>query len=774
MTDLASKYRPQTFEEVLGQSHIINALKSFQSTDKWPHAFLFTGGSGQGKCISGETLILTEKGLLPINYFSEFYGYTPLELQIFSKEGIDKTSFFYKEEVNNTIKIKDSLGYELEGTPEHPILILDENYNLIFRKLKDLKITDKNIIFVGSNYFSKNNKELNFEQIKKIKDTNSILITNLPKFFNEKLATLLGYVIANGCKASLTSPKIIFCSNNEIINNDIKGIIRELGYTGELNSYQKENKTISYSLGGEWYGKFITYLLGKPLQTARFKEVPLIVLQSTKECQSAFLRALFDCDSAYYSGNIEYLSASKILVDQVQAMLLNFGIVCNRHIKRVKNYDHDYHILTISSFYVDVYFTEIGSLKYTKENCIRNTNIHGIACFDYVGKILENLKNTLKVNKAGQFLFEDKYERFPRIFGRARNLFINKQFTKILTKTYALDILIAYEEFIVKYNLQPDNEFIYKLKHIFSNSNFTINSITKIEYLTHEKGKNVYDFTIPKSHCFISNGFISHNTSLARLIAKGLGVTASNLIEYDGATHSGVDNVRALIETLPYGGFEASQKRMVILDECHSLSKAAWQAFLKTIEEPPSHIYFAFCTTEAEKVPDTIKTRCNVFNVKPTSVDDLFDLLFVVSELENFQLKPEILQLVSLEAEGSPRRALNFLSVVRGCTSKQQAAKALESAQETEELRSLCSLLISGNATWEKALPILKNLDTQNMEGIRIGVLAYVSKVLLNTTSAEKAARLCAILDQFKTPWHTPSEKMAPLLLAVGTLLFGE
>ena len=104
-------------------------------------------------------------------------------------------------------------------------------------------------------------------------------------------------------------------------------------------------------------------------------------------------------------------------------------------------------------------------------------------------------------------------------------------------------------------------------------------------------------------------------TTIGRLIAATLGAETN---EIDAATYSGVEAMRSLVEFVGYQPPRTS--RLIIIDECHRLSRNAWDAVLKPIEEPPAHLYWALCTTEFDAVPDTIVTRC--YHCKLDRLDD--------------------------------------------------------------------------------------------------------------------------------------------------------
>lgn len=211
----------------------------------------------------------------------------------------------------------------------------------------------------------------------------------------------------------------------------------------------------------------------------------------------------------------------------------------------------------------------------------------------------------------------------------------------------------------------------------------------------------------------------------------------------------------------------------VAVHNCHMLSKSAWNSLLKVIEEPPEHVYWAFCTTEPGKVPKTVKTRTHAYDLGSVKTDDLFDLLDFVRSEEDMSLNDECLDVIAKESNGSPRQALVYLSMADNCKNKQEVLQLLKSADESAEIIDLCRLLVGGNVTWKKAIKILNKLKENevNPESIRIVVVNYVNSVLLKTKDENKAIYLLSVLDAFSSVCN-PSEKMAPILLALGDCVF--
>jgi DNA polymerase-3 subunit gamma/tau len=187
------------------------------------------------------------------------------------------------------------------------------------------------------------------------------------------------------------------------------------------------------------------------------------------------------------------------------------------------------------------------------------------------------------------------------------------------------------------------------------------------------------------AHAFLFTGVRGvGKTTSARILAKALncvnGPTATpcqkcpqcqeitigsdvDVQEIDGASYNGVDEVRRLQETLPYRP-QRDRFKIFIVDEVHMLSNAAWNAFLKTLEEPPPHVKFIFATTEVHKVPVTILSRCQRYDFKLISAKDISDRIRFVLDQEKIEADDAALKIVAREAAGSARDAMSLLDQV--------------------------------------------------------------------------------------------------------------
>jgi DNA polymerase-3 subunit gamma/tau len=158
-------------------------------------------------------------------------------------------------------------------------------------------------------------------------------------------------------------------------------------------------------------------------------------------------------------------------------------------------------------------------------------------------------------------------------------------------------------------------------------------------------------------------------TTVARIFAKSIGISVNDLYEIDAASNRGIVDIKELrdgVRVLPFD----SKYKVYIIDEVHMLSKDAWGALLKTLEEPPSHVIFILATTELHKVPDTIISRCQVFTFKKASDAACKKMLIDVAKKEGFELDAGSAEILAILADGSFRDALGELQKVLNFSGK--------------------------------------------------------------------------------------------------------
>ncbi|MCF7812303.1 DNA polymerase III subunit gamma/tau [Candidatus Gracilibacteria bacterium] len=234
------------------------------------------------------------------------------------------------------------------------------------------------------------------------------------------------------------------------------------------------------------------------------------------------------------------------------------------------------------------------------------------------------------------------------------------------------------------------------------------------------------------SHAYLFSGSRgTGKTSTARILAKGLNcseavdgnpcgkcsfcqdISKGNLIdviEIDAASNRGIDEIRELREKIKFSPNRALRK-VYIIDEVHMLTKEAFNALLKTLEEPPEHAFFILATTEMHKLPETIVSRCQTFIFHRFSLDQLSERLQAICDEEKFRAESEALQLIARKAEGGLRDAISLLEQI---ASETEGKITAENVRNSLGISSLETLENFWNALQEKnsetALSLLQEI----------------------------------------------------------------
>jgi DNA polymerase III gamma/tau subunit len=271
----------------------------------------------------------------------------------------------------------------------------------------------------------------------------------------------------------------------------------------------------------------------------------------------------------------------------------------------------------------------------------------------------------------------------------------------------------------------------------------------------------------PRTYLFVGPSGVG-KTTCARIIRRRLSIPVGNVVEIDGATFTGIDEARRIKDLVQSPALGSDRRRMLIVDECHRLSKQAWDSWLKVMEEPPAHLYIALCTTEVSKVPDTVKTRFHCYRLDPVSEEELGKLLEQVKRKESLAVSDEVLDYIAAQSNGSPRQALMYLSQCRDVQSVKRArgiVRKAEIATEGDEV-GIARLLVAGNRSWPTYMKAVEKVAKLEAESIRIVTVRYVAAVMRKQQQPKKAASLAGVLEAFSQPYNA-SDGDAPLLLSI-------
>ncbi len=248
------------------------------------------------------------------------------------------------------------------------------------------------------------------------------------------------------------------------------------------------------------------------------------------------------------------------------------------------------------------------------------------------------------------------------------------------------------------------------------------------------------------SHAYLFYGTRgTGKTSIARIFSNAIGTTLNDLYEIDAASNRGIDDIRELREAVNILPLESKQK-VYLIDEVHMLTKEAFNALLKTLEEPPKHVVFILATTEMEKLPETIISRCQTFTFKKPTQKILRDMVVDVSKKEGFSLEKSSADLIATLSEGSFRDAHGILQKIIATSPDKKI-----SVEEVEKITGapngeLVNEIISSIAKrdLEKGLDTVQKVVEQNidMKVFMKLLLEKVRAVLLLTYAPKTEERM--------------------------------
>lgn len=443
--------------------------------EMWEHKFpMVIAGRGSAKCITADSWIITDNGIQTIGDIipnkdlileKQF-----INLNVLGENGFNPVEYCWSNGLTKTIKIKTHMGFEIEGTPNHPIRVV-RNSRLEWVELQNLKLDD----YIPIN----RNTDVSWQA------------NNL----SPDHAWFLGSIIGDG--GYTVRGRIGFTSNDQFMHDEVQRIAIDM-----FNKPFSKNKAGKYS-----YFLYGTEIWDKLFQVYGFnsavcaeKDVPKIIYSASKQAIAAFISGLFDTDgTANKRRGISFCSKSRNLTYNLQKLLLLFGIVARVTPKLNKTYNRYYYLLTISNqdnlklFYEYIGFRLLRKQKRLEaliNNKVGNPNID-IIPRELIQKSVLSLSEKVRIMNRTHLSDSDK-----KFFTPYRIETYNPSYNKLKHSLNITSELQNEQDWIFLKKVSDQNYFYDKLESIEKSNNYT------------------YDVHIPKDHSFISNGFISHNSYL--------------------------------------------------------------------------------------------------------------------------------------------------------------------------------------------------------------------------------------------------------------------
>lgn len=462
---------------------------------------IIRGATGSGKCSDINSLHLTEHGLLDyaeiMNIFNipkiKRHEYHDLEINLstpLKKDGKDKTSHIYYDGYGISREILTKYGFKLTATPNHKIQIIDKNGDVAWKKFSELEIGDYTIINYDNNIFGNN------------------IISNDEAYWYGLLIGDGGLTAKNTVTLTNMDDHIIEFSKNYLDNINIK-----------YNVKKTKSKAVDIKIHSKIYRKKL-FDLGFDYLKSTHKILPLSIRKLAKEPLSMVIRGIYETDGWVDDKKpcICLGLSNKKLTDQLHLLLLNFGIVASRRIKKTNR--EDCHILTIYREFIPKFMKEIGFDKNGKK--YKNA----LKIMKTINNTVSNSNNNLIPNQ--HFNIKKLINNFDNLYGRKilkQECCINfntvkswsgEKYWRIPSKENLLKFITWYSNKLkADNNLSEDIQIIICRIIELCSKNFYYLPIKNIK----ETMSDNYDFCIPDTHSFVSQGFTNHNTFLAAMMA---------------------------------------------------------------------------------------------------------------------------------------------------------------------------------------------------------------------------------------------------------------
>lgn len=463
------------------------------------------GPESSGKCISRDSIVFSEHGMLPIDAFGRLAipGFQKRKTYVYAEHCYEQTSHFYNQGLKSTIRVETRNGFVIEGTPNHRVRVITREGNYIFRRLDELQSDDYIAIQRGQNYFGSGIDLSGFSYTPHPMNKNGKDFIP-PSVVTTDIALLMGYLVGDGTTTAtgLNKNNIQLTVADTETKRDFENLCVRLFSEKPKITRDRRTQTVSrFSIHNAKARAFLAYA-GLGWHDAGTKEIPWSVLCAPKSIVSVFLSALFECDGCFSGSTIEYCTKSPRLAEQLHIALLNYGIVSKKKRRIVDGTTYFY--LYIEGQADKKSFLEHIAFRSKKKN-----------------KLLQ-----VDVQRKRTYLSKTTVDTIPHLNTKLNEFF--NTFASTVRKTNRADWDIVYDYLpeprggncnvsydrlrrILKHFAEGRNLPEYQYFEQLETLRFFFDKIILIKKST----SHVVDFTVPKGSTFFANGFVNHNTTLA-------------------------------------------------------------------------------------------------------------------------------------------------------------------------------------------------------------------------------------------------------------------
>ena len=620
---LSQELRPKTLDDMAGQEEAKRLIKAIiKNPENAPKVLLFCGSFGTGKCVTGDTRVHTSDGYKRIDelvqnpeYDEEgFMDISPKNIKVV---GDRLATHHYYGGKKKVVKIS-SREFSIKGTPNHRVKVYGGKGGLVWKRLD--KITKDDYVAIP------------------IKDV--ILFDNKSEdysFFRggasefDKgfiLGSIFSQSIGNGVDLSEMSDTIDISGNSASINSfccRVDGLIEDISYNHVRFSHKDLSKYIyEYGLS---------------------HNVPEFVFSSNRKFIVGFISAFFS-----FLGDYDFTvsSLSESVARDIQNLLYLLGIVSS--------------VIETSTYKCKLSILHRRSREVFCDTIVISDDIQGVLL----------RKSICNITSKEGYIPNNTYTKF--ITARIRHLLRSTALDDSLSSHINFDKWFSFIKYgdrkslsLKSYHdvLEHANMDIFKdrtLKHFDTLLNTHI--FVRVSEIKELSSYDVYDLTVEGTHTFTANGLINHNTTASRIVGRELNnikddnydlLNSPFYYEFDSTVVGNVEEIKKLrdIFTVSFGDYW----RIVVLDECHTVSSVAQAAMLKMFEETKGKTIYILATTDPQKLLPTIRSRALEINFNDVPVEAIVDNLTKVSEERNLNLSEEIKLLIADRSGGHMRNA---------------------------------------------------------------------------------------------------------------------